>query len=99
VQRYVEAKGYGVIREYSGHGIGRQLHEDPLVPNFGDAGTGMVLREGTTLAIEPMVTAGDWKTKINKNRWTVHTIDGSLAAHFEHTIAILNDRVEVLTQL
>ena len=99
VQSYIEARGFGVVREYSGHGVGRQLHEDPLVPNFGVRGTGMILKKGMTIAIEPMVTAGDWKTRINHNRWTIHTMDGSLAAHFEHTIAIRDDRTEVLTIL
>lgn len=97
IQGYIEARGFGVVREYSGHGIGRNLHEDPLVPNFGVSGTGMMLHIGMTVAIEPMVTAGDWKTRVNQNKWTIHTADGSLAAHFEHTIAIRDGKTEVLT--
>lgn len=99
IQNYVETSGFSVVREYSGHGIGRDLHEDPLVPNFGSPGEGPVLRKGMTLAVEPMVTAGDWRTRVTENRWTVLTIDGSLAAHFEHTIAISEDEAEILTLL
>lgn len=97
IQDYVEARGFSVIREYSGHGIGRDLHEDPLVPNFGIAGEGPILRKGMTLAIEPMVTVGDWRTRVAANKWTVLTADGSLSAHFEHTIAIGDDEAEILT--
>lgn len=97
IQSYVEGKGFSVIREYSGHGIGRDLHEDPLVPNFGLPGEGPILQKGMTLAIEPMVTAGDWRTRVAPNRWTVLTVDGSLAAHFEHTIVITDDEAEILT--
>ncbi len=99
IQNYVETSGFSVVREYSGHGIGRDLHEDPLVPNFGSPGEGPVLRKGMTLAVEPMVTVGDWRTRVTENRWTVLTIDGSLAAHFEHTIAISEDEAEILTLL
>lgn len=97
IQKYVEENGFSVVREYSGHGIGRDLHEDPLVPNFGSPGEGPVLQKGMTLAVEPMVTAGDWRTRVAPNRWTVLTADGSLAAHFEHTIAITDDEPEILT--
>jgi len=99
IQNYVETRGFSVVREYSGHGVGRDLHEDPLVPNFGSAGEGPILRKGMTLAVEPMVTVGDWRTRLAKNKWTVHTADGSLAAHFEHTIAISEDEAEILTLL
>lgn len=99
IQNYVEARGFSVVREYSGHGVGRDLHEDPLVPNFGSPGEGPLLQKGMTLAIEPMVTAGDWRTRLGRNRWTVHTADGSLSAHFEHTIAICEDEPEILTLL
>jgi methionyl aminopeptidase len=99
IQHYVETRGFSVVREYSGHGVGRDLHEDPLVPNFGSPGEGSILQKGMTLAIEPMVTAGDWHTRVAENRWTVLTADGSLAAHFEHTIAISEDETEVLTLL
>jgi methionyl aminopeptidase len=99
IQNYVETKGFSVVREYSGHGVGRDLHEDPLVPNFGPPDEGPVLRKGMTLAIEPMVTTGDWRTRVAGNKWTVLTVDGSLAAHFEHTIAISEDEAEILTLL
>jgi methionyl aminopeptidase len=99
IQNYVETRRFSVIREYSGHGVGRDLHEDPLVPNFGLPGEGSLLRKGMTLAIEPMVTTGDWRTRVADNRWTVLTVDGSLSAHFEHTIAIGEGEAEVLTLL
>ena len=99
VQLYAEARGYSLVREYTGHGIGRDMHEDPLIPNFGMPGTGPVLKKGMTLAIEPMVNIGDWRTKVAANQWTVSTSDGSLSAHFEHTIAVTDDEAEVLTAL
>ncbi len=80
--------GYAVVREYTGHGIGREMHEEPQIPNFGSPGTGPVLKKGMTLALEPMLCAGDWHTRVAADRWTVLTADGSLAAHFEHSIAI-----------
>lgn len=99
VQSYVEANGFSVVREYTGHGIGREMHEDPQIPNFGERSDGPVLRRGMTLAIEPMVNAGDWRTKVRDDRWTVVTADGSLSAHFEHTIAVTNGSAEILTVL
>lgn len=99
VQNYVEARGFSVVREYSGHGVGRDLHEDPLVPNFGVCGEGSMLQKGMTLALEPMVTVGDWRTRLCENQWTVVTSDGSLSAHFEHTVAISDSEPEVLTAL
>jgi methionyl aminopeptidase len=95
IQHYVEAKGFSVVREYTGHGVGRDLHEEPQIPNF-VIGKGLLLCKGMTLAIEPMVNAGDWHTKLAANRWTVLTADGSLSAHFEHTIAITDNEAEVL---
>jgi methionyl aminopeptidase len=95
IQSYVESKGFSVVREYTGHGVGRDLHEEPQIPNFA-FGKGSLLRKGMTLAIEPMVNAGDWRTKVGPNRWTVFTADGSLSAHFEHTIAITDDEPEIL---
>ena len=97
IQAYIEARGFGVVREYVGHGVGRQMHEEPQVPNFGPADRGPVLKKGMVLALEPMVTAGDWRTKQMEDHWTVVTADGSLAAHFEHTIAITDGDPEVLT--
>lgn len=99
IQHYAETRGYSVVREYTGHGIGREMHEEPQVPNFGLPGTGPVLKEGMALAIEPMVNIGDWRTKVGDNHWTVSTNDGSLSAHFEHTIAVTNGEAEVLTAL
>jgi len=99
VQHYAESRGYSVVREYTGHGIGREMHEDPQIPNFGLSGQGPVLKEGMTLALEPMVNVGDWRTRLDDNQWTVFTVDGSLSAHFEHTIAITNAEPEVLTTL
>ena len=95
IQHYVESKGFSVVREYTGHGVGRDLHEEPQIPNF-VAGKGLLLRKGMTLAIEPMVNAGDWHTKLAANQWTVLTADGSLSAHFEHTVAITDNEAEVL---
>jgi methionyl aminopeptidase len=97
IQSYVEAHGYSVVREYSGHGIGREMHEEPLIPNFGKKGEGLKLREGMTLALEPMINKGGWKTRLSANGWTVHTADKSLSAHFEHTIAIRKNETEILT--
>ena len=97
IQTYVEGEGFSVVREYVGHGVGRQMHEDPQVPNYGDPETGPVLKEGMVIAIEPMVNAGDWRTKRDPDNWTVRTLDGSLSAHFEHTLAVRNGAAEVLT--
>jgi len=97
VQDYAESRGFSIVREYTGHGIGREMHEDPQIPNFGPPGFGPVLQEGMTLAIEPMVNIGGWKTRVKGDRWTVVTDDGSLSAHFEKTIAITDGEAEVLT--
>jgi methionyl aminopeptidase len=97
VQVHVERHGFSVVRAFVGHGIGRALHEDPQVPNFGDPGRGPQLRAGMVLAIEPMVTMGSWEVKVLDDGWTAVTRDGSLAAHFEHTIAVTDTDPEVLT--
>ena len=97
VQAHVERHGFSVVRAFVGHGIGRALHEDPQIPNFGDPGRGPQLRPGMVLAIEPMVTMGSWEVKVLDDGWTAVTRDGSLAAHFEHTIAVTDDEPEVLT--
>jgi methionyl aminopeptidase len=100
IQYYAESKGFSVVREYTGHGIGRHMHEEPLIPNFGIAGTGPVLKAGMTLAIEPMLNAGDWHTRLDSSdHWTVYTADGSLSAHFEHTIAVTGGEPEILTSV
>lgn len=99
IQEYVESRGFAVIREYTGHGIGREMHEDPQIPNFGVAGQGLKLKKGMTLALEPMVCVGDWRTTVSSNNWTVSTLDGGMAAHFEHTIAVTDGAARVLTSL
>jgi len=99
IERAAIAYGYSVVREYVGHGIGRQMHEDPSIPNFGEPGQGPLLRSGMTLALEPMVTMGDWQTKVLGDHWTVVTRDGNLSAHFEHTVAITSNGPEILTRL
>lgn len=98
VQRYVEVRGYSVVRQFVGHGVGANLHEDPSVPNFGTPGRGPRLLPGMTLAIEPMVNAGVSEVKILGDGWTTVTADGRLSAHFEHTIAITPDGPVILTQ-
>jgi methionyl aminopeptidase len=87
-----------VVREYTGHGIGREMHEDPQIPNFGLSGSGPVLKKGMTLAVEPMINAGHWRTRVAGDHWTVLTADGCSSAHFEHTIAITDGDAEVLTK-
>jgi len=99
IQCCAEARGFAVVREYTGHGIGHTMHEEPLVPNFGEPGTGPELKKGMTLAIEPMLTAGDWRTKVGNDKWVVSTRDGSLAAHFEHTVAITDGEPEIMTKI
>jgi methionyl aminopeptidase len=97
VQQVAEGAGFSVVREYVGHGIGRSLHEDPQVPNYGEPGRGPQLKPGLVLAVEPMVNVGGWETRVLADDWTVVTKDGSLSAHFEHTIAVIEDGREVLT--
>lgn len=97
VQQVVEGAGFSVVREYVGHGIGRNLHEDPPIPNYGPPDRGLELRPGLVVAVEPMVNIGGWETRLLADEWTVVTADGSLSAHFEHTIAVTGDGPEVLT--
>ncbi len=97
VEAYGKSLNYGVVREFVGHGVGRFLHEDPQVPNYGQAGMGPLLRVGMCIAIEPMFNMGDWRTKILDDDWTVVTADDQLSAHFEHSIAITEDGPEILT--
>ncbi len=97
IQRSVEAEGFSVIRQFVGHGIGRALHEEPQVPNFGAAGRGPKLKPGMTLAIEPMIAAGDWEVEIQEDGWTAVTADRSLAAHYEHTVALTEKGPEILS--
>jgi len=99
IQRYVEGKGYHVTREYTGHGVGRQMHEGPQVPNYGTPGTGIQLRPGMTIALEPMVLVGTHKTRVLADQWTVVSVDGSLTAHFEHSVAVTDGEPLILTVL
>jgi methionyl aminopeptidase len=99
IQNHAESRGFSVVRQYVGHGIGRAMHEDPQVPNFGQPGRGDRLKPGMTLALEPMVNIGNWSTEVLDDGWTVVTGDGSLSAHFEHTIAITDGEAEILTRL
>lgn len=97
VQQYVESHGYSVVRDFVGHGVGTKLHEAPEVPNFGPAGHGARFQPGMTIAVEPMVCAGDWRVRVKKDGWTTVTADGSLAAHYENTLLITEDGPEILT--
>ncbi len=99
VQQRVEAAGFSVVRDYVGHGIGRNMHEDPQIPNFGIKGRGIQLRPGMVLAIEPMVNEGDYPVKVLPNEWTVVTEDGKLSAHFEHSVAITENGPEILSRI
>ncbi|MBQ1384365.1 MAG: type I methionyl aminopeptidase, partial [Firmicutes bacterium] len=99
IQQHVEAAGFGVIRDYVGHGVGRNLHEDPQVPNYGKAGHGPVLTPGMTLAIEPMICTGNYDVRVLSNDWTAVTVDGSWAAHYENTLVITEDEPRLLTLL
>ncbi len=97
IQEYVEANGFSIVRDLCGHGVGKFLHEDPSIPNYGRRGTGTKLKSGMTLAIEPMVNAGNYRVRTGLDGWTVLTTDGSPSAHFEHTILVSNGRPEILT--
>lgn len=99
VESYVVPRGFTVIRDYVGHGIGKKLHEEPTVPNFGKPGTGVLIKPGLCIAIEPMISMGTHKTRVEGNGWTVVTTDRSIAAHFEHTIAVTENGPEILTRL
>lgn len=99
IQKYVESRGFFVTREYTGHGVGRQMHEGPQVPNYGKAGTGVPLKAGMTIAIEPMVLVGTAETRVLSDQWTVVSADGSLTAHFEHSVAVTEGDPLILTDL
>ena len=99
IQQYVESRGFSVTREYTGHGVGRQMHEGPQVPNYGIAGKGLPLREGMTIALEPMVLAKSFRTRVMPDEWTVVSADGGLTAHFEHSVALTSDGPYILTAL
>lgn len=99
IQQYAESQGYGVVRNYVGHGVGRDLHEDPEVPNFGRAGHGLRLYKNMTIAIEPMITAGSYEVKVGRDGWLVKTVDGKLASHYEHTVLVTEGEPELLTKI
>jgi len=99
IQKYAESRGYSVVREYVGHGIGRKMHEDPQIPNFGEPGRRERLKPGMTMALEPMVNIGGWATAVLEDDWTVVTADASLSAHFENTITITDGQAEILTKV
>lgn len=99
IQTYVESHNYGVVREYCGHGVGRNLWESPDVPHFGSPNRGMKIQEGMVFTIEPMITMGDWRAKKGKDGWTVRTVDGSTCVQYEHTIAVTPNRTIILTEL
>ncbi len=99
IEAYAKSAGFTPVREYVGHGIGRDMHEKPEIPNFGPPGKGPTLKRGMTLALEPMINIGGWKTRVCDDQWTVVTADGTLSAHFEHTIAITDGKAEILTHL
>ena len=97
IQEYAESHGYGVVRDLVGHGIGKKLHEEPQVPNFGEKGTGSVIENGLCLAIEPMINMGDYNVYTKSDKWTMCTVDGKPSAHFEHSIAFIDNKVKILT--
>lgn len=99
IQTFVEAHGYGVPRDYTGHGIGTNLHEDPIIPNYGIAGRGPKIVSGMVIAVEPMVTLGDYHTRTLLDDWTVKTIDGKITAHYEHTVVVTDEGYEILTKI
>ncbi|MBI3627493.1 MAG: type I methionyl aminopeptidase [Candidatus Sungbacteria bacterium] len=97
IQAHIENHGFGVVRDLAGHGVGYKVHEDPFVPNFGERGKGLVLKEGMVIAIEPMATEGTWRVRLDPDEWTFRTADGKLAAHFEHTVVVTKDGHQVIT--
>jgi methionyl aminopeptidase len=97
VQEFIEAKGFSIVRELCGHGVGKYLHEDPQIPNFGRKGSGALIKDGMTIAIEPMVNFGSYSVNVAEDGWTVYATDGKASAHFEHTIAIIDGEPEILT--
>ena len=99
IQAYAEGKGYGVVRDFVGHGIGPTIHEEPQVPHYGTPGKGLRLKEGMVITIEPMINTGDWRSKLDDNGWTARTVDGSLSAQYEHTIAVTKEGPVILTTL
>ncbi len=100
IEKFVKAKGkYGIVEILAGHGVGREIHEDPYIPNFGKAGTGVILKKGMVIAIEPMLNMGTKNVTLDKDEYTYHTADGKRSAHFEHTILITDGEPEILTKI
>ena len=99
VQNYVEGEGFAVVRDLCGHGVGKHLHEEPQVPNYGKRGTGELIKDGMTIAIEPMISIGHYSVRVAKDGWTVLTSNGKASAHFEHTVAIIDGKAEILTKV
>ena len=99
IQSYAEGEGFSVVRDFVGHGIGQSMHEDPQIPHYGLKGKGLRLKEGMVITIEPMLNVGDWRSKVDSNGWTARTVDGSLSAQYEHTIAITKEGPLILTTL
>jgi methionyl aminopeptidase len=97
IQTFVEMEGFSVVRDFTGHGVGPHMHEEPSIPHYGKAGKGIRLEEGMVITIEPMVNAGVWQCKIDENEWTARTVDGKLSAQYEHTIAITSNGPLILT--
>ena len=98
MQSYVESNGFSVVRDLCGHGVGKYLHEDPQIPNYGRKNTGAIIKNGMTFAIEPMINLGSYKVKVAEDGWTVFTADEKPSAHFEHTVAIVDGKTEILTK-
>ena len=98
IERFLKKQHLGIVRDLAGHGVGYELHEEPLIPNYGKAGKGVELKEGMAIAIEPMATLGDWRVVLASDQWTFKTIDNSVGAHFEHTMAVTKDGVDILTK-
>ncbi|MBH0228669.1 type I methionyl aminopeptidase [Halobacillus yeomjeoni] len=98
IQSYAEAEGYSVVKDFTGHGIGESIHEDPYIPHFGEAGKGARLKEGMVITIEPMLNIGSWESRMDENNWTARTVDGTLSAQYEHTVAITKDGPIILTE-
>ena len=98
IEHFLKKQNFGIVRDLAGHGVGYELHEEPLIPNYGKAGKGAILQEGMAIAIEPMATLGDWRVVLADDQWTFKTVDNSLGAHFEHTMAVTKNGVEVFTR-
>jgi methionyl aminopeptidase len=99
IEEYVNRYGFGIVRDLCGHGVGRELHEDPQIMNFGKKNTGALIKNGMTIAIEPMINLGTWRVKVKNDGWTIASADGKPSAHFEHTLAIIDGKPEILSKV